>query len=70
MPDATHSITPPDIGTCIAEGWTLYRRDPWLLSGATVLAAFINYLAGWIPFANLLTYLPLLGGAVHPHHAN
>jgi hypothetical protein len=52
----------PDIGECIREGWSLYRRRPLLLSGATLLAVVVNAVAGLVPFATLLTYPPLLGG--------
>jgi uncharacterized membrane protein len=53
---------PPDVGSCLRYGWALYQRDPWLLSLATVLAALINFLASWVPFASMLTYMPLLAG--------
>ena len=57
------SRTPnPDITTCLKEGWDLYQRDPWLLSGATLIVGLINFVAGWVPFATLLTYPVLLGG--------
>jgi len=52
----------PDIAACLKEGWELYKRDPWLLSGATFIVGLINFVAGWIPFATLLTYPVLLGG--------
>lgn len=52
----------PDIGTCLSEGWAIYKKEPWLLSGATALVALINALASWVPFANLITYPLLLAG--------
>jgi len=52
----------PDIGECLREGWSLYMQRPVLLSGATLLAAIANAIAGQVPFASLLVYPPLLGG--------
>lgn len=54
--------TPPDIGTCLSEGWELFKQRPWLLIGATLIAGLINGLASNVPFANLLTYPVLLAG--------
>jgi uncharacterized membrane protein len=51
-----------DIGRCIGEGWALYKREPLLLSGATLLMAVVNAIAGNIPLLNLALYGPLLGG--------
>jgi uncharacterized membrane protein len=52
----------PDIGSCLRYAWALYQRDPWLLSAAAVVAGLINFAASWIPFANMLTSMPLLAG--------
>lgn len=52
----------PEIGTCLNEGWEIYKQRPLLLSGATALAAAINIVASWIPFAAMITYPLLLAG--------
>ncbi|MFT4872403.1 hypothetical protein [Congregibacter sp.] len=52
----------PDIGDCLSEGWTLYRKDPVLLSGATVLMAVICMIGGLIPFMGAVIYPLLLAG--------
>lgn len=54
--------TTPDIGTCLGEGWELFKQRPWLLMGATLIAGLINGLAANVPFATLLTYPVLLAG--------
>lgn len=54
--------TAPDIGTCLSEGWELFKQRPWLLIGATLIAGLINGLAANVPFANLLTYPVLVAG--------
>lgn len=52
----------PDLGATLSAGWEIYKKEPLLLSGATLLMAVINAVASWIPFANLLTSTPLLAG--------
>lgn len=52
----------PDVGRCLREGWELYKREPLLLSGATIVVALINALASTIPFAAAILYAPLLAG--------
>ncbi|EAQ95996.1 membrane protein [Congregibacter litoralis] len=52
----------PDAGTCLRDGWLLYKQEPLLLSGATILMGIICGVAGMIPFAGALVYPPLLGG--------
>ncbi|GAB5412994.1 MAG: hypothetical protein Cons2KO_05970 [Congregibacter sp.] len=59
----THTRQPyPDIAECFQSGWDLYKREPVLLSGATLLVGILNAIAGSIPFAGLLTSGPLLAG--------
>lgn len=52
----------PDIGQCLSEGWALYKQEPLLLSGATLLMALIQALGSLVPFAGLLLYVPLVAG--------
>ncbi|WP_439102235.1 hypothetical protein [Congregibacter sp.] len=52
----------PDAGTCLRDGWLLYKQEPLLLSGATILMAVICGVVGLIPFAGALVYPPLLAG--------
>ncbi|EED33452.1 conserved hypothetical protein [gamma proteobacterium NOR5-3] len=52
----------PDIGDCLSEGWTLYKRDAALLSGATLLMAVICGVVSLIPLLGSLIYPPLLAG--------
>jgi uncharacterized membrane protein len=52
----------PDIGDCFSEGWALYRKDPVLLSGATILMAVICGIVGLIPLLGTVVYPPLLAG--------
>lgn len=47
---------------CLKQGWTLYKREPFLLSGATLLALLINMLVSIIPFASIVVYPVLLAG--------
>ncbi|MFK8042467.1 hypothetical protein [Congregibacter sp.] len=52
----------PDAGVCLRDGWALYKQEPWLLSGATILLGVICGVVGLIPFAGALVYPPLLAG--------
>lgn len=52
----------PDIGSCLSEGWELYKRRPGLLTGATIIAALVNAIAEAVPFATLITYPLTLAG--------
>lgn len=52
----------PDISECFNHGWELYKREPLLLSGATLIAGILNAVASSIPFANVLVYGHLLAG--------
>lgn len=52
----------PDIGDCFSEGWALYKKDPVLLSGATILMAVICGIVGLVPLLGTVVYPPLLAG--------
>lgn len=52
----------PDIGHCLRDGWALYQREPFLLSGAAIIGAVISAIASYIPFAHVAVHGPLLGG--------
>lgn len=51
-----------DIGAAMAEGWAIYKREPLLLSSATLLLLVINTIATNIPFLNMVLYGPMLTG--------
>lgn len=51
-----------DIGAAMAEGWAIYKREPLLLSSATLLLLVINTIATNIPFLNMVLYGPMLAG--------
>lgn len=51
-----------DIGAAMAEGWATYKREPLLLSSATLLLLVINTIATNIPFLNMVLYGPMLAG--------
>jgi uncharacterized membrane protein len=51
-----------DVGAYLNEGWAIYRREPLLLSAATLLQIAVNALASSIPLVNMLLYGPLLAG--------
>lgn len=58
----TNSKLKPDTIAYIAEGWQIYKREPVLLSGVTLLMVICSAIAGSIPFASALVTPPLLAG--------
>ncbi|GEM_PF-4456091 len=50
------------VGDCLTKGWEIYRREPGLLTLATLLLVILNGIASWVPFATFLTYSPLFAG--------
>lgn len=51
-----------NIGAYISEGWEIYKREPLLLSAATLLQIVLSSIAVNIPFANMVLYGPLIAG--------